>query len=145
MEFNMIRNTLTAIFWITLIVVILVIVPKEKQPQGVAAENADLVGQSLYDDFNEQVGTITEVVVNVETGSVEYLIVQLEPHIIASRSVAEHGTYIVVPWESVAHLQQATGVFLTVEQAKVQTAPHLITLPDTTQSGWDAGMREAWQ
>lgn len=141
----MVRNILTALIGIAFIVLLLVLVPKGNQPRTVAADNTDLVGQSLYNESNEQVATITEVVVNVETGAVEYLIARLEPHIIASRSVTEQGIYIVIPWQSVAHVQEANGVSLTVEQSKVRAAPHLAEMPDTTREGWDAGMREAWQ
>jgi sporulation protein YlmC with PRC-barrel domain len=146
LEFGMARNFLIAIFWIATISIFLMVAPKASQPQVFTSRRTDLVGQPLYDDRQERVGTVAEVVVDVERGDVEYIIVRVEQtRAFASRSDTRNGTYIVIPWLSVLPQHQANGFTLTVEQRKVQNAPRLSTLPDTTQAGWDTGLGEAWQ
>lgn len=142
----MARNFLIAIFWIAMLSIFLMVAPKANQQQGFSSRNADLVGQTLYDEMHERVGTVAEVVVDVEAGDVEYLIARVEQNrAFASRSGTGGTTYMVIPWQNVLRQHQDNGFTLIVEQTKVQNAPRLTTIPDTTQAGWDTGLGEAWQ
>ncbi len=142
----MVRNFIIAIFWIAMISIFLMVAPKANQPQVFTSRRTDLVGQPLYDNRQERVGTVVEVVVDVESGDVEYLILRVDQNrAFASHSGTGSTTYIVIPWISVLPQHRTNGFTLTVEQSKVQNAPHLSTLPDTTRAGWDEGVGEAWR
>lgn len=140
----MARNFFIAIFWIAIISVFLMVAPKLNEQQAFRSRDTDLVGVSLYDTAEERVGTVEEVVVDVEDGTVAYLIVRVNSA--SARSATDGGTsYIVVPWQNVLNQQANGGFTLTVNSTQVAQAPRLSVLPDTTQPGWDAGVRDVWQ
>jgi sporulation protein YlmC with PRC-barrel domain len=145
-EFDMARNFIIAVFWIAMLSIFLMVVPKSNQQQSFTSRRTDLVGQVLYDETHMRVGTVTDVVVDVETGDVEYLITRVEQdRAFAARSGIGGTTYIVIPWQNILRQHQDDGFTLTVEQSRVQNAPHLPYIPDTTQAGWDTGLGETWQ
>lgn len=86
---------------------------------------------------------MTDVVVDVEAGDVEYLITRIEQ--VTNRSGTNGTTYMVIPWQNILRQHQDDGFTLMVQHSKVQNAPRLTTIPDTTQAGWDKGLDEAWQ
>ncbi len=141
------RNFIITLFWIAALSIFVAALPHRAPPTTISSRRVDLAGEPLYNENAELLGTVAEVVVNVENGTVAYLIARVDPATaFGTRSLSPNdATYVVIPWENVVRHPQNGGILLEVEQIKLNHAPHLTTLPDTTQSGWDEGVRAAWQ
>jgi sporulation protein YlmC with PRC-barrel domain len=92
------------------------------------------------------IGPEDGIVVDTETGQVEYLIVLLKDKYNFGKG-ADQGPqdqYLLIPW-SLVRFDIAHGrLIAAVDSARLDAAPILDELPDTTQPDWDAAIRDYW-
>ena len=104
-----------------------------------------LVGYGVVSSDGIEIGPVDGVVLNVETGKTEYVVVFLKDIYNFGRGAA-HGPqdhYLPIPW---SHLKVngAKQLVLAADAAFVDDAPVFNEVPDTSMAAWDSGVVEYW-
>ncbi len=94
----------------------------------------------------EMIGPVDGVVMDTETGTVEYLIVLLKDKYNFGKG-AVHGPqdqYLLIPWSHLRFDVAHALLIVDVDTARLDAAPILNDLPDTAQPNWDGMLRTYW-
>lgn len=125
-----------------------VLVNRQALVQPLTAPSADLMGQPLYTESDERIGKVASVVVNIETGAVDYLILARDHATLPSHSIpydaSASGGYIAIPWAAIQHERTDGTLILHVSTNRLDHAPRFTQLPNTNVAGWDAEVRAYW-
>ena len=104
-----------------------------------------LVGYMVVSTDGTEIGPVDGVVLNVETGKTEYVVVFLKDIYNFGRGAA-HGPqnhYLPIPW---SHLKVTATKQLLIDMdgAFVDDAPVFNEPPDTSIVGWDSAVEGYW-
>ena len=108
---------------------------------------SNLMDFSVWDKTNNQIGNVSDLILNPQTGQVDYVVVTAGDKLIP------------VPWKALtvvnAQAQAASsnssgpqnGFVLTVDQSTLENAPSFTTnnFPVTQTPDWDAQIKAYWQ
>ena len=107
---------------------------------------SDLLKAKVYGQDNSQIGTVSDVIIDLAAGKATYVMVRFDP------SIGTAGEMTMVPWA--AFQIQNNGqpgaanyqLMLNVDVNALKTAPSFkqSSLPDFTVSGWDTDIQSYW-
>jgi sporulation protein YlmC with PRC-barrel domain len=127
--------------------------PEDARVQASAILASNLLGAEVVhgetteiaEAGSETLGTVAEVILDPVSGRTQHLVIE------AGEQMAAAGDWIPVPLTQVLISRLATDItgeelVVQVEQERLAGAPsfEMGQLPDTTEPGWDAGVREYW-
>jgi sporulation protein YlmC with PRC-barrel domain len=103
--------------------------------------STDLLDYSVLDGKNEQVGTVTDVILDRKNGSLYY------PVVAAGGVLGVGEKWIPVPLRIFALGSQEKSFQLRIGSQKLVEAPNydLGNLPDFTDPGWDTDIEQYWE
>jgi sporulation protein YlmC with PRC-barrel domain len=106
-----------------------------------------LVGYQVVSREGTAIGPVDGVVIEVESGEIEYVIVLIED-IYNFGKGATHGPqdhYLALPWSRLMVDAAKRQVMINVEASRVDNAPLFKDVPDTSVEGWDSEVVHYWE
>lgn len=111
-----------------------------------ALTSEQITAYQVVSAAGRRLGPADGLVLASETGTVAYLVVRLEDRLNYGKG-ADHGPadhFLLIPWSLVRIDVAPARLVVTADPARLDTAPVLLTLPDTTRPGWDAAIHAYW-
>jgi sporulation protein YlmC with PRC-barrel domain len=103
-----------------------------------------MVGDSLLTPDGSDIGVVTDVVMHVQTGEAQYLIVELKRASAGRAMTEEQPRYLALPWSMVRPGNERDTILVTVDRTTLFAAPRTVHPPDTRVEGWDAETTRYW-
>jgi sporulation protein YlmC with PRC-barrel domain len=108
----------------------------------------DIIDYTIQSQDGDSLGAVKDVIFNLESGQVRYVIMELPPDISSYNKAAfvpAAENHVAVPWEALQSKAGTTNLVLTVEDKVVEAAPRLTEDTDDLTEGWDSRVRAYWQ
>lgn len=101
---------------------------------------SDFIGLSVRAADNQSAGTVDDLVIDVETGEIHYVL-------FVTSSAGAEAELIAVPVQVLAWSETSSAVVLRVDRVVFIGAPFfaITAFPDTQQNDWDAALRAYWE
>ena len=113
-----------------------------------AVSSTEITGSIIRNNDGAALGTVEEVVVDLESGRIRYLIMEFSPDSFSFTKAAfapNAANRTAVPLEIVQRDSETTDLILTIEESILNEAPRLTADLDALTEDWDATVRAYWQ
>jgi sporulation protein YlmC with PRC-barrel domain len=113
-----------------------------------AVSSTDVTGSIIRNQDGEALGTVEDVVMDLESGRIRYLIMEFFPNSFSFTKAAfapSSNDRTAVPPEIVQRDSETVSLILTIEESILNDAPRLSADLDTLNEDWDATVRAYWQ
>lgn len=117
------------------------------QPQATLADR-DFVGYQVLDEADTLFGQVQSVVVDIESGTIEYVILAVERGTFANprgNPPARPTPFIAIPWDALELDLERQALILNVTEETILGAPRLEALPNTNLADWDTEIQAYWE
>ena len=112
-------------------------------PTSVTADN--LTGSPVRNAAGEWLGSVETVVLDTETGHVNYIILSLEDYRQGKLALTGVKKLVPIPWEFFSVARNGWALTLNIrDDDLLYSAPSFKTLPHTDPEGWDAEVQTFW-
>jgi sporulation protein YlmC with PRC-barrel domain len=113
-----------------------------------AVSSNDVTGLIIKNQDGEALGTVEDVVMDLESGRIRYVIMEFSPDGFSYTKAAfvpNAANRTAVPLEVVQRDAETADFILTIEESILHEAPRLTADLDTLTEEWDAPVRAYWQ
>ena len=117
-------------------------------PSPHSVDSANLKDRNIENREGDNLGTVKEVIFDLENGQIRYVIMELPPDISSFAKAAfvpSAADQTAIPWEALDVESGTASLVLTTEDRIVLEAPRLNGDLDALREGWDAKIKAYWQ
>lgn len=110
--------------------------------------SADIIGAAVKNQDGKVVGTVEEVIGELESGRIRYLIIEFAPDNFSYTKAAfvpNAENRAAVPLGAIERDGGSADFVLTVDESVLDEAPRFTVGLDALSEGWDAGIRAYWR
>lgn len=113
-----------------------------------AITSTEITGSIIRDHDGEELGSVEDVVMDLESGRIHYVIIEFSPDSFSFTKAAfvpNAKNRTAVPLEIVQRDNESADLVLTIEENILNEAPRLTADLNTLTEDWDAIVRTYWQ